>query len=95
MTKVAFDVDGTLIWEEGHLDHIPDSPKYSIYYLLHTLQKCKDVEIIVWSGGGTDYAERWCEKLGITARVIPKGSELVDIAFDDMEVKLGKVNIQV
>ena len=51
--------------------------------------------MIICSGGGIDYAERWAQKLGLKALIIGKGSIQVDIAFDDEKVNLEKVNIKV
>lgn len=97
-TVVCFDVDGTLIYQTGDKGmpgSIEDTPRYdviSIYKLLEALG-CK---MYIWSGGGIDYAERWRDKLGLLkAKVVAKGSFVPDIAFDDMEVTLGKVNIKV
>lgn len=97
-TKIAFDVDGTLINPDN-------TPRYDVINFLNVLDLVnngfKPVEFIVWSGGGVDYANQWVEKLGLrnqllnSLRVIAKGSEEVDIAIDDQEVTLGKVNIQV
>jgi hypothetical protein len=55
--------------------------------------------MIVWSGGGIDYATHWRDKLGLKAEVLEKGSFVPDLAFDDMahesEFNLGKVNVPV
>lgn len=89
MIKVAFDTDLTLITHD-------DRPLYdNIAILRYLLSKGNDV--IVWSGGGVSYAEMWVRRLGLEGlvRVIEKGSEEVDIAFDDEDVTLGKVNVKV
>ena len=52
--KIAFDVDGTLVT-------FKDVPRWDIIELLKTLSKYHTV--IVWSGGGKDYAEMWVRKL--------------------------------
>lgn len=81
--KVAWDVDDTLIWNS-------DTPKWVGIDLLRWFVRLghERTDLIVWSGGGVEYAERWCEKLGIDrwVRVIEKGSEEVDIAIDDMDI---------
>lgn len=94
--RIAFDVDMTLIDEEGQ-------PIVNNVVLLKQLSHYAD--IFVWSGGGTDYVirrlkeiESWVEGIDIT--VIPKTLDEgrkygIDISFDDQEVSLGKVNIQV
>ncbi len=93
---IAFDVDGTLITFE-------DRPRWDIIEMLKTLNKL-GCYIIVWSGGGDDYARHWCEKLFIEEYVddyrnkIHDSEEetiIPDICFDDEEDNLGKVNIQV
>ena len=88
---VAFDVDGTLIEQVGEKS---DTPRYAIINLFNSYKNlgCK---MVIWSGGGFDYAERWAQKLGLDATIMVKGSFIPDIAFDDCEVTLGKVNIQV
>lgn len=89
MTKIAFDIDGTLIDETG-------APRWEILWLLiwHT-KRCHTV--YVWSGGGVSYAETIVRRLGLTGMVtvVAKGNLIPDIAIDDEEVNLGKVNIQV
>lgn len=90
--KIAFDIDGTLIRQTDY----GSAPRYEIINLLLWFNKnCN--EVYVWSGSGLDYAKTWSEKLGITcAKAIPKNAEQgMDIAFDDEEVLLAKVNIQV
>lgn len=47
---IAFDVDGTLIDTEGNVN-------WRQTELLRLLSRFKNVEIVVWSGGGKDYAE--------------------------------------
>lgn len=90
--KIAFDVDGTLIRETD----FGSAPRYEIIEKLLWFNKL-GYQTYVWSGSGMDYAKRWTEKLGITcAIVIPKDNQQgIDIAFDDQEVQLAKVNIQV
>lgn len=55
---VAFDVDGTLI-DDQDVPHLPT------INLLVILASFKNVEIVVWSGGGQDYAEMWVRRLGL------------------------------
>lgn len=68
--KIAFDIDGTL-----------DSHKKLHQNLRNFAERGHDV--IVWSGGGVPYAQRYVDKNNLPARVIRKCSENVDIAFDD------------
>ena len=54
--------------------------------------------VIVWSGGGVEYAKRWAEKLGIEkfVQIIPKvKGQNIDLAFDDWENNLAKVTVLV
>jgi len=93
--KICFDVDGTLIYDE-RVTNLADTPRYEVIDLLRSFESL-GAEIYVWSGCGIDYAERWAYKLGLTGFVIvvEKGSFIPDIAVDDEEVQLGKVNIKV
>ncbi len=89
---VAFDVDGTLV-------NFDDTPNQDNILLFNHFQRlgCKT---IIWSSAGQEYAESWCEKLGLKPsgiRLKPlnkKETEWVDIAFDD-DTKLGVVSITV
>jgi len=89
--SICFDVDGTLIHQVGERE---DTPKYENIELFHHFQRI-GCDMYIWSGGGTSYAERWAEKLGLKAKVVAKGSFKPDIAVDDMDVNLGKVNLRV
>ena len=89
---IAFDVDGTLIHREGETSQ--DTPKYDVISLFKFFES-RGNTMYVWSGGGVSYAESWVCKLGLKAIVVAKGSFIPDIAVDDMDVKLGKVNIRV
>jgi predicted HAD superfamily phosphohydrolase YqeG len=91
MLKVAFDVDGTLIHQIGERE---DTPRYEIIDLFKKFESLGCV-MYIWSGGGEDYAARWRDKLGLSAVVVAKGSFQPDIAVDDMDVTLGKVNLKV
>lgn len=91
--KIAFDVDGTLIKKSITGE---DIPRYDVINMLLSFHRFGN-DIFVWSGGGVDYATRWTEKLGIAklVLVIPKGSDVVDMAIDDEDVELGIVNFKV
>lgn len=90
----AFDCDGTLI------DILEDKPRPEIVALAHCLVYGKH-EVIVWSGGGESYARNVaarCGLVGVTVKAKPVGSGIagiVDVAFDDMNVVYGKLNIKV
>ena len=91
MNKIAFDVDGTLIHQVGEKE---DTPRYDIIEMFHMFKNL-GWDMYIWSGGGFDYAKRWSEKLGLDATIAVKGSFKPEIAVDDLEVTLGKVNIKV
>jgi len=91
---VAFDVDGTLIYPEGVPGHEPDTPRYEVIQLFHLFERF-GCTMIIWSGGGIDYAERWAGKLGLQAVIAEKGNVKADIVIDDEIVNLGKVNLEV
>ena len=100
--KIAFDVDGTLITLSN------DRPRWDVIDMLRTLKKCGHT-ITVWSGGGKDYADMWVRRLFLEDAVdeicgkpliapLVDGKERVhfcDIAFDDEQVLLGKINVRV
>lgn len=86
MTTICFDVDGTLVTERG--------PRYDVIHMLLTL-KALGHEVYVWSGGGADYAAGWVRRLGLGVPTVSKGDLDPDIAFDDAEVGLGTVTVQV
>lgn len=91
--KIAFDVDGTLIELTGPKE---DTPRYDVITVFKFLAQNPNHDMIIWSGGGQDYAYRWAEKLGLKARVIEKWSEEVDLAFDDSDIPmLAKVGVRV
>lgn len=91
--KIAFDVDDTLIIPSV-VTGTRDVPNYKVINIFQWFQE-QGNDMIIWSGSGMDWAATWAEKLGLRARIIVKGSEMVDIAFDDCDVELGKVNVKV
>lgn len=92
--KIAFDVDDTLwAYRSRYNDQVPD---YDLIQVLRWFAQNGD-DVIVWSGAGVQYAQQIVTKLGLDGlvRVIGKGDEEVDIAFDDMDASLGRVDIKV
>jgi phosphoserine phosphatase len=93
---IAFDVDNTLITEKFE-------PIYTNIWLLINLSTIKNVKILVWSGGGREYAQHHIEKLGLknyVKYISDKNRIMADhyqpqITFDDQIINLGKVNLQV
>lgn len=93
---IAFDVDDTLIIPSVVTGLPTDVPNYETIAIYKWFQS-QGHEMVIWSGGGVDYAARWAEKLGLKpSHILPKKfGYAVDIAFDDCEVDLAKVNIKV
>ena len=96
--KIAFDVDDTLIIPAVASGLPIDTPNYETIAVYRFLQ-AQGNYMIVWSGGGKDYAERWAEKLGLKPdEVMEKTTALkdkIDLAFDDCEIDLAKVCVRV
>lgn len=90
---VAWDVDDTLIIPSV-AGYAKDTPNYSNIQAFKWFQD-QGHTMIIWSGSGIDWANKWASKLGLKARIIRKGSEEVDIAIDDCDVELGTINIKV
>lgn len=93
--KIAFDVDDTLI-VPAVVTGERDSPNYETIAVYRWFQ-AQGNYMIIWSGSGIDWATAWAEKLGLQPDEIriKQKSEDVDIAFDDCEVDLAKVNVRV
>lgn len=93
--RIAFDVDDTLIVPSVVTQH-RDSPNYDTIAIFKWFQ-AQGHEMIIWSGSGTDWAWTWGDKLGLHPfKVMQKQKdETVDIAFDDCDVDLAKVNVKV
>lgn len=95
MSKIAFDVDDTLIIPSV-VTGSTDCPNYEVIEMYRFFQK-QGHSMIVWSGSGIDWATRWSEKLGLEPCEIriKQKSEDVDLCFDDCDVDLATVNIKV
>lgn len=96
--KIAFDVDDTLIIPAVATGFDRDVPNYETIAMYHWFQ-AQGNYMIIWSGGGKDYAKMWAEKLGLEAdEYLAKDTRMkdkIDIAFDDSDIELGKVNVKV
>ncbi len=111
MKKVilAFDVDGTLITnnDPDRVHGVPSNdevPHVPLINMLMVFSKFKNVRIVVWSGGGKQYAETWGRRLGLDNYVWRYASKLERddiasrcdhlIAIDDIQdCELGLVNL--
>jgi hypothetical protein len=88
--RVAFDIDGCLLSPKGMM-------RNKVFKLIKLFKDNGD-DVILWSGGGAEYANRIRYKFNLIdiVRSHTKDKSLgVDIAFDDKNVKLGKVNIKI
>lgn len=94
--KVAFDIDDTILVPSVALGFGNDTPNYDTIAIYRWFQ-AQGFDMVLWSGSGTDWAQRWGEKFGLqpfTVLVKEKRPD-IDIAFDDCDVDLGKVNVKV
>lgn len=94
--RIAFDIDDTLLIPGIVSESGENVPNYEVIAVLRFFQS-QGHEIVLWSGSGVEWAKRWGERFGLepfTVRV-KEAAEDVDIAFDDCEVKLAKVNVRV
>lgn len=103
-TIIAFDVDGTLITNNDpeRVHGVPSNdevPHVPIINMLMTFSRFKNVKIVVWSGGGKQYAETWGRRLGLDKYVWRYASKTETmpypvVAIDDMQAcELGIVNL--
>ena len=93
---IAFDIDDTLIIPAVATGLDRDTPNYDIIAIYKWFQ-AQGHDMILWSGGGIDYAQVWGEKLGLhpfTVYTKEKNKD-IDVAFDDCDVDLAKINIKV
>ncbi len=98
---IAFDIDGTLISNENGLGC--EKLNLQVYSLMVLLYNLKNTRIIVWSGGGKEYAEQIVKKYGLNKYVEQCYGKheydetidgKVDIAFDDQhEFNLADKNL--
>lgn len=107
---IAFDIDGTILNNEGIP---PETPTYlrpkcgvnlEVILLIQILsKKMKNTKVIVWSGGGKEYAEDICRLYGLEKYVHRAFGKQdydetidgkVDICFDDVHAcELAEKNI--
>ena len=93
--KIAFDVDDTLIIPSVVTGN-RDVPNFDTIQVFRWFQ-AQGHTMIIWSGSGTDWAYTWGEKLGLQPFTVQQKQKYddVDIAFDDCDVELAKVNVKV
>lgn len=95
---IAFDVDDTLIVPAIATGLDVDTPNYEVIAIYRWFQN-QGNHMIIWSGGGADYAKMWAMKLGLTAdEFMAKDTRLkdrIDLAFDDSDINLARVNVKV
>ena len=94
---IAFDVDDTLIVPAIASGFDRDVPNYDTIAVYRWFQAMGH-EMVVWSGGGADYARMWGGILGLDAdHYLDKHASGVypDIAVDDGDIELATVNVKV
>ena len=94
--KIVFDIDDTLIVPSVATGLDRDTPNYETISIYRWF-KSQGFAVGVWSGSGVDYATTWADKLGLQPDFVyvkEKRGDM-DIAFDDCDVDLAKVNIKV
>jgi hypothetical protein len=92
---IAFDVDGTL---RSNVTETTEDPNDDIVTLFRILNKFKNIELHVWSGGGAEYARRFARLYGLPVKDDNCHSKFdawrPDIAIDDIQdTNLGKINL--
>lgn len=99
--KIAFDIDDTLIIPSVATGLDRDTPNYETIALYKWFQ-AQGHWMILWSGSGVDWAQTWGEKLALFPSEVRVKRQVdgepwsdVDIAFDDCDVKLARVNVKV
>ena len=94
--KIAFDVDDCLLLPSVATGFPRDTPNYAVIAIYRWLYE-QGHHMIIWSGSGVDYAGMWAKKPGLTAHEFPMKQKRpdIDIAFDDCDVDLARVNIKV
>lgn len=98
--RVAFDIDDTILIPsvaiQGSRVAYGGVPNFDVIAVYRFFQ-AQGCDMILWSGGGVDWAANWGEKFGLapyTIRVKEK-SEDIDLCFDDCVVDLARVNVRV
>jgi len=95
---IAFDTDDCLIIPAIATGFDRDVPNYETIAIYRWFQ-AQGNHMIIWSGGGKDYAKMWAEKLGLEANEImakdTRMKDKIDIAFDDSDMELAKINVKV
>ena len=96
--RLFVDCDDTLVlWQEEHRNQDKSlylGDKYSIntdlIEIVEHIQDTHDAQLIVWSGGGVEYAAMWARRFGLKNWLTaPKDMRLPqsgDVVFDDMEL---------
>lgn len=97
MAVIAIDVDNTLLHEvDGKV-----VVRHDLVALMRAVHALGLADILVWSGGGADYAIHVVRKLGLADLVsgyASKGDPLSmlkpDITIDDQVIRAGTVNLK-
>lgn len=92
---IAFDVDNTLLILDEHQNLVTNEDVRALMVAIYRLGLAY---IVVWSGGGSEYAEYATRDCGIKHMVYGYWSKgygpQPDIAIDDQHCKLAKVDLK-
>jgi hypothetical protein len=100
--KIAIDVDNTLLTTviiDGAFNAVLN---HDVVALMRAIKALGVADIIVWSGGGKDYAEKMVHRYGLQNLVDQCAGKLdfitegfrPDITLDDQDMTAGTVNLK-
>lgn len=94
--RIAFDIDDTILVPSVVLGFGNDTPNYETIAVFKWFQ-AQGHDMILWSGSGMDWAKTWGEKFGLQPFTVLQKEKRddIDIAFDDCDVDLARVNVKV
>lgn len=92
---IAIDVDNTLLVRSGSKTVL----RSDLVLLMMAVHGLGLAELVVWSGGGQDYAQAMVDKYGLShlvSRAAGKGDPGIkpDITIDDQMQTAGRVNLR-
>lgn len=93
MPVLAVDVDNTLLIEHAGAVVV----NHDVVALMRAVKALGIADVVVWSGGGGDYAAMIVRKFGLRDLVdvtCMKGDVHADIAIDDQDFSLATVNLK-
>jgi len=91
--RFAVDVDNTLIEQRG-AEVVLNTKVLALVVALFELDVC---ELVLWSGGGADYAEHVARKFGVHhlfSKFTGKQRDYADISLDDQPNSLAAISLK-